>query len=72
MVMPSKEIVIITESFRRIQEDVERGIESGEIQMNVLRPEFFAPTPEDLKEFIMPSAVQMITLMRIKEATKWN
>lgn len=68
----SKEVIIIAESFRRIQEDVERGIESGEIQASAYCPRFFGPAPGDLKEFIMPSAVHMITLMRIKEATRWN
>jgi len=70
--MVMKEEAIIAESLSRIREDVEQGIESGEVPVNVLYPRFSAPTPEDLKEFIMPSAVQMITLLRVMEAAKSN
>lgn len=72
MVTSNKEETIIAESFRRIQEDVRRGLESGEIQVAASCPRFPGLAFEDLKEFIIPSAVYTITLLRITEATKRN
>jgi len=72
MVMSSKEEVIVAESLRRIQEDVERDIESGKTSVLAMSPSILNPSDDLLKEVIMPSAAQIITFLRVREATKWN